>query len=53
MTQDNQDRAFVAFLKAQPRYETKRGWFPGMGQAPKPPRNRSQDNYLWKARDKS
>jgi hypothetical protein len=53
MTLDKQDKPFVAYLKAQPKWDTPRGWFPGMGQTPKPPRSTSQDNYLWKRRDRS
>ncbi len=47
-------RPYLEYLESQPRWEDpKRGWFPGMGSTPKPPRNTNFDGYLAKRRDRS
>lgn len=56
MTDNTTTRPFLEYLESRPRWEDKpRGFFPGMGEAPKPPRrsNFDLDAQVAKRRDRS
>jgi hypothetical protein len=56
VTDNTTTRPFLEYLESRPRFQDKpRGFFPGMGEAPKPPRksNFYLDAEVRKLRDRS